>query len=71
MQTGETALSIAERMGYISIVEMLKKVTEVKVSMVPHHEKYMVFMPEVMQESNMSDTDEETGVMIGLETNSI
>ena len=59
-------------MGYISIVEMLKKVTTKKAEeerdegdgeglRIPGREKCPVLMPEAMHESNISDSDEETG----------
>ena len=53
-------------MGYISIVEMLKKVTEKnekedKTTEKDGREKCPVLIPEAMHESNISDSDDEKG----------
>lgn len=60
MQTGQTPLSIAQRLGYISVVEVLKNVTEVTAS-APTDEKYKVVSPETMQETLMTDSEDEGG----------
>ena len=60
-QTGLTSLSIAQRLGYISVVELLKNITEVAMSPLTMDEKYKVLAPETMQEAAMSDSEEEGG----------
>jgi len=60
-QTGLTSLSIAERLGYISVVELLKNITDVAMSPLTMEEKYKVLAPEIMQEAALSDSDEEGG----------
>jgi len=62
---GQTALSIAQRLGYISVVETLKVVTETIVTTTTTtitEEKYKVVTPEVMHESFMSDSEDEGGL---------
>ncbi|GFX37879.1 ankyrin-2 [Trichonephila clavipes] len=59
---GQTALSIAQRLGYISVVETLKIVTETIVTTTTTtitEEKYKVVAPETMQETFMSDSEDE------------
>ncbi|GAB6028396.1 hypothetical protein CHUAL_002561 [Chamberlinius hualienensis] len=61
---GQTALSIAQRLGYISVVETLKVVTETIITTTTTtitEEKYKVVAPETMQETFMSDSEEEGG----------
>lgn len=61
---GQTALSIAERLGYISVVETLKVVTEREITNTTTttiEEKYKVLAPECMQETFMSDSEDEGG----------
>ncbi|XP_015919945.1 ankyrin-1 isoform X17 [Parasteatoda tepidariorum] len=61
---GQTALSIAQRLGYISVVETLKIVTETVVTTTTTtitEEKYKVVAPETMQETFMSDSEDEGG----------
>ena len=63
-QNGQTALSIAQRLGYISVVETLKVVTEKEVTTTTTttvEEKYRVIAPESMQETFMSDSEDEGG----------
>ena len=57
-QTGESPLSIAEQLGYISVVEILKKVTEVVVT-TSTTSKYRMMSPEMMQEAAMSDEEDD------------
>ena len=52
-------MSIAQRLGYVSVVEILRPVTEV--SVVVADEKYRVISPEIMQEAPMSDSEDEGG----------
>lgn len=62
---GQTALSIAQRLGYISVVETLKVVTETVVTTTTTtitEEKYKVVAPETMQETFMSDSEDEGGI---------
>lgn len=64
IQQGQTALSIAQRLGYISVVETLKIVTETIVTTTTTtvtEEKYKVVAPETMQETFMSDSEDEGG----------
>ncbi|XP_013779348.1 ankyrin-2-like isoform X3 [Limulus polyphemus] len=61
---GQTALSIAKRLGYISVVETLKVVTEtttITTTTTIVEEKYKVVAPETMQETFMSDSEDEGG----------
>ncbi|GFG34153.1 hypothetical protein Cfor_05598, partial [Coptotermes formosanus] len=61
---GQTALSIAQKLGYISVVESLKTVTEPSIpsNVAPGaEEKYRVVAPETMQETFMSDSEDEGG----------
>lgn len=64
---GQTALSIAQKLGYISVVETLKVVTETIVTTTTTtitEEKYKVVAPEVMHESFMSDSEDEAGLLL-------
>nr|XP_042902612.1 ankyrin-3 isoform X21 [Parasteatoda tepidariorum] len=61
---GQTPLSIAQRLGYISVVETLKVVTETTVTTTTTtvtEEKYKVVAPETMQETFMTDSEDEGG----------
>lgn len=60
LQTGQTPLSIARRMGFISVVEILKTVTQVNVSTSEIDDGYNIVYPETMVEPPM-DSDEEGG----------
>lgn len=63
-QQGQTALSIAQKLGYISVVETLKVVTEPSIPTnvaTGAEEKYRVVAPETMQETFMSDSEDEGG----------
>ena len=63
-QNGQTALAIAQKLGYISVVETLKIVTETIITTthtVTIEEKYRVQAPESMQETFMSDSEDEGG----------
>jgi hypothetical protein len=64
LQQGQTALSIAQKLGYISVVETLKVVTETTITTTTTtttEEKYRVVAPESMQETFMSDSEDEGG----------
>lgn len=64
LQQGQTALSIAQKLGYISVVETLKVVTETTITTTTSmtiEEKYKVVAPESMQETFMSDSEDEGG----------
>ena len=66
-QAGQTPLSIAERLGYISVVDTLKPITEVTET-IPISEdggKYKVVSPETMQETFLSDSEDEGGRYFG------
>ncbi|XP_034933844.1 uncharacterized protein [Chelonus insularis] len=61
---GQTALAIAQKLGYISVVETLKVVTETVIMTTQTttiEEKYRVQAPESMQETFMSDSEDEGG----------
>jgi len=63
VQNGQTPLSIAQQLGYISVVEILKNVTTVTVATPTVDEKYKVVIPEMMQEAPI-DSDEEGGELL-------
>lgn len=63
LQQGQTGLSIAQKLGYISVVETLKAVTDSPISPTPSEEKYKVVSPETMQETFMSDSEDEGGII--------
>lgn len=58
-------MNIANKLGYISVVESLKNVTNQTTSpmqtSVNEGEKYRVVAPEAMHETFMSDSEEEGG----------
>lgn len=61
-QTGQTPLSIAERLGYVSVVEALKTVTETTViteTTTVTEERYKPQNPEAMNETMFSDSEDE------------
>ncbi|XP_031357616.1 ankyrin-3-like isoform X3 [Photinus pyralis] len=63
---GQTALGIANKLGYISVVEELKVVTETNITTtttINIEEKYKVVAPEAMQETFMSDSEDEGGIV--------
>ena len=60
-QNGQTPLAIAQKLGYISVVEILKPVTEVQDIMPVSEDKYKVVAPETMQETFISDSEDEGG----------
>lgn len=65
MQNGQTPLNIAQKLGYISVIETLKVVTEITTitttTTTTVEEKYRVVAPEGMHETFMSDSEEEGG----------
>lgn len=63
---GQTPLSIAQKLGYITVIETLKIVTETTVTTTTTtivEEKYRVQAPETMQETFMSDSEDEGGAI--------
>ncbi|KAL8614687.1 hypothetical protein ACOMHN_046574 [Nucella lapillus] len=58
---GQTPLAIAQKLGYISVVEMLKPITQVQDTMPVSEDKYKVVSPETMQETFISDSEDEGG----------
>lgn len=69
IQNGQTALGIAKKLGYISVVEELKVVTETTINTTTTlniEEKYKVMAPEAMQETFMSDSEDEGGKLLHL-----
>ena len=68
---GQTALSIAQKLGYISVVENLRVVTDTVVTTTTTtttEEKYKVLFPESMQETFMSDSEDEGGEIMNRKT---
>jgi ankyrin len=65
LQQGLTALYIAQKLGYISVVEVLKNVTKPEKGKNAvsgnNEDKYKVVAPEMMQENFMSDSEDEGG----------
>uniref|UniRef100_A0AAR5P4H9 Death domain-containing protein n=1 Tax=Dendroctonus ponderosae TaxID=77166 RepID=A0AAR5P4H9_DENPD len=63
--TGQTPLNIAQKLGYITVIESLKLVTTITnittSTTTTIEEKYRVQAPEAMQETFMSDSEEEGG----------
>ena len=61
-------MAIAQRLGYISVVEELKSVTQIilvsTTTTKTIEEKYKVQTPETMQETFMSDSEDELGLLI-------
>ena len=60
-QNGQTPLAIAQKLGYISVVEILKPVTEIQDTLPVSEDKYKVVSPETMQETFISDSEDEGG----------
>lgn len=61
-QNGQTPLSIAQRLGYVSVVETLKTVTETTViteTTTVTEERYKPQNPERMNETMFSDSEDE------------
>jgi ankyrin len=62
LQTGQTPLSIAQRLGYVSVVETLRTVTETTViteTTTVTEERYKPQNPEAMNETMFSDSEDE------------
>jgi len=62
---GQTPLAIAQKLGYVSVVETLKTITETTViteTTTVTEERYKVQAPETMQETFMSDSEDEGGI---------
>jgi len=59
IQDGQTALSIAENLGYKAVVDLLKNITDVLVSPATKKRKFHLAVPETMQEAAMSDLEDE------------
>ena len=60
-------MAIAQRLGYISVIEELKLVTQttlVTTTLKTTEEKYKVQTPETMQETFMSDSEDELGELL-------
>lgn len=60
-------MAIAQKLGYISVVETLKIVTETIITTthtMTIEEKYKVQAPESMQETFMSDSEDEGGMYL-------
>lgn len=60
-------MGIADKLGYISVVEELKVVTETTINTTTTmniEEKYKVMAPEAMQETFMSDSEDEGGELV-------
>ena len=61
LQNGQTPLAIAQKLGYISVVDTLTPVTEVRDTLPASEDKYKVVSPETMQETFISDSEDEGG----------
>lgn len=63
-QNGQTPYHIAQKLGYISVTDSLKAVTDTDTPMQTSQteEKYRVVAPEAMHETFMSDSEEEGGM---------
>ena len=65
LQNGESAMSIASRLGYVSIVEVLRPITNQNVvessTAIESKEKYKVVFPEVVHDAGISDSEDEMG----------
>lgn len=62
LQTGQTPLSIAERLGYVSVVQALKTITETTViteTTTVTEERYKPQSPEAMNETIFTDSEDE------------
>lgn len=59
-QNGQTPLDIASKLGYVTVMETLKDVSEPSMT-AASHDKYKVVAPETMLETFMSDSEEEGG----------
>lgn len=56
-------MSIADRLGYLSVAEILRPVTEVNVPPpTASDEKYRVIAPEIMHEESISDSEDDGGL---------
>lgn len=66
LQNGQTPLQIAQKLGYISVIETLKVVTNPGIQSNVIEEKYRVVAPEAMHETFMSDSEEEGGRFFNL-----
>lgn len=64
LQNGQTPLQIAQKLGYISVIETLKVVTNPSITTNVIEEKYRVVAPEAMHETFMSDSEEEGGTCL-------
>ena len=61
-QSGQSAMSIASRLGYLSIVEILRPISDENARpMTDDQEKYKVVLPEVIMETSLSESEDETG----------
>ena len=54
-------MDIAEKLGYVSIVDILKPITEVRTTVRNSEDKYKVVSPETMQETFISDSEDDGG----------
>lgn len=59
VKAGQTPLSIAEKLGYVSVVETLKIVTTTTTTTTMIEERYKVMSPENMTEIMASDSEDE------------
>lgn len=70
LQSGQSALSIAHRMGFLSVVEILRTITKVDVPTSEVDDGYNIVYPEGMLEAPM-DSDEEGGEFLTVISDSI
>ena len=67
LQNGQTALAIAQKLNYINVVDVLKDVTSVEQTLPVSEDKYKVVSPETMQETLISDSEDEGGKLVNLD----
>lgn len=71
-QAGHTPLAIAQKQGYVSVVETLRTVTETTViteTTTVNEERYRPQNPEAMNETMFSESEEEGTVSLSLSLN--
>jgi len=66
-QAAQTPLAIAERLGYISVIDILKSVTDESLTTpaASTGDKYSVVLPETMHDSSLSDSEDEGFLFTG------
>lgn len=65
-KNGQTPLDIAQRLGYVTVMDTLKGVSEPSPVSQPKDDKYRPVAPETMYETFMSDSEEEGGMNMSI-----